>query len=125
SAGMCSSAPSSVRRPSVTTGGCSSRSTVSGTAPCDTAPASARCRSQASRYGTCPSCSRYPPLAAVTLPVLEPLAQLLQEPARVGAVDEAVVVRERDVHQRPDRDHVLAERVLHDPRPLHERVGAE
>jgi len=39
--GTCSS-PSSVRRPSVTTGGCSRKITVSGIAPCETAPASDR-----------------------------------------------------------------------------------
>src|SRR6059058_3928492 len=106
---MCSSAPSSVRRPKVTTGGCSRKSTVSGTAPCETAPASDRCNSHASRYGTTPSCMTYPPLGAVALPGFEPLAQLLEEAAGIGAVHEPVVVRERDVHQRPDRDHVLAE----------------
>ena len=57
--------------------------------------------------------------------VLEPLAQVAEEAAGVGAVDEPVVVRQRDVHHRPDRDHVLAELVLDDPRPLDERVGAE
>ena len=36
-----------------------------------------------------------------------------------------MVVREREVHDRPDRDHVLAELVLDDPRPLHDGVGAE
>src|SRR5439155_24617866 len=64
-------------------------------------------------------------LLAVALPALEPLAQVTEEAPRKGSVDEAVVVRERDVHQRPDRDHVLAELVLDDPRPLDERVGAE
>src|SRR5438128_2408414 len=39
-------------------------------------------------------------LAAVALPVLEPLSQVAEEAARVRAVDEAVVVRERDVHHR-------------------------
>src|SRR5438876_9888565 len=123
--GRCSSAASSVRRPSVTTGGCSSSSTVSGIAPCETAPASDRCSSHASRYGTTPSCMTYSPLAAVVLPRFEPLAELFQEATGVGAVDEPVVVRERDVHQRPDRDHILAERVLHDPGPLDERIRAE
>src|SRR3954466_11013638 len=122
---MCSSALSSVRRPSVTTGGCSRKSTVSGIAPCETAPASERCSSHASRYGTCPSCSRYPPLTAVALPPFEPLAQLLEEPARVGAVDQPVVVRQRDVHDRLDRDRVVAALVLDHPRPLDERVRAE
>ena len=51
--GMCSS-PSSVRRPGVTVGGCSSSRIVSGIAPCETAPASDRCSSHASLYGTSP-----------------------------------------------------------------------
>src|SRR6266496_1379990 len=123
--GTCSSAVSSARRPSVTTGGCSSSRIVSGIAPCETAPARERWRSHASRYGTRPSCCRYPPLAALSLPRLEPLAQLLEETAGVRAVDEAMVVCERDVHQRPDRDHVVAELVLDHPWPLDERVGAE
>ena len=59
------------------------------------------------------------------LPALEPLAQVAEEAAAVGAVDEPVVVGEREVHQRPDRDHVLAELVLDDPGALDERVGAE
>src|SRR5579864_3078925 len=121
--GRCSSALSSVRRPSVTTGGCSSRITVSGIAPCETAPASERCRSQASRYGTCPSSSRYAPL--LTFPVLEAFAEVAQEAARVGAVDEAMVVGERDVHDRLDRDRVVAVLVGHDPRALDERVRPE
>ena len=49
-------------------------------------------------------------LAAVALPALEALAQVAEEAARVRAVDEAVVVGQRDVHHRADRDHVLAER---------------
>ena len=46
----------SVRRPVVTVGGCSSSRIVSGIAPCETAPASERCSSHASSYGTRPSC---------------------------------------------------------------------
>src|SRR2546423_11767942 len=115
--GTCSSA-SSVRRPSVTTGGCSSSTTVSGIAPCDTAPASDRCSSHASRYGTAPSCSTYPPLGAGSLPAFEALAELFEEAAGVGAVDKAVVGGERDVHQRADGDHGLAGGVLPDPRAL-------
>src|SRR5215470_378081 len=64
-------------------------------------------------------------LALVALPALEPFAQVAEEAAGEGAVDEPVVVRQRDVHQRPNRDHVLAELVLHDPWSLHERVRAE
>src|SRR6476646_3180349 len=59
------------------------------------------------------------------VPGLELLAQVAQEAARVGAVDEAVVVRQGDVHDRANRDHVVAELVLDDPRPLDKRVGAE
>src|SRR5690242_15294456 len=64
-------------------------------------------------------------LVAVFAPALQLLAQVAQEATSEGAVDQAVVVRERDVHDRADRDHVLPELVLDDPRPLHERVGAE
>src|SRR3990170_6781719 len=58
-------------------------------------------------------------------PALELSAQVAQEAAREGAVDEAVVVGEGQVHDRADRDHVLAELVLHDPRPLDDGVRAE
>src|SRR5574337_154218 len=59
------------------------------------------------------------------VPALEPGAEVVQEEARVRAVDEAVVVRERQVHDRADRDHVVPELVLNDPRALDERVRAE
>ena len=36
-----------------------------------------------------------------------------------------MVVRQGQVHDRPDRDDVLAQLVLHDPRALHDCVGAE
>ena len=52
------------------------------------------------------------------VPGLEPLAQVAEEAAGERAVDQPVVVRQRQVHDRPDRDHVLAELVLDDPRPL-------
>src|SRR5881227_3963093 len=42
-------------------------------------------------------------------PALELLAQVAQEASGERAVDEPVVVRERQVHHRPDRDHVLTE----------------
>ena len=64
-------------------------------------------------------------LRVAVVPRLESRAQVAEEPARVRAVDEAVVVREGHVHHRPDRDHVLPELVLDDPRALHDRVGAE
>ena len=56
---MWSSTSVSVRRPIVTTGGCSRKITVSGIAPCETAPASERCSSNASAYGTRPRFMRY------------------------------------------------------------------
>src|SRR3954451_24136199 len=59
------------------------------------------------------------------VPALEALTQVAQETSGERTVDEPVVVREREVHDRPDRDHVLAELVLHDPRAFHDRVGAE
>src|SRR6478609_4842810 len=64
-------------------------------------------------------------LVLVLAPGLQLLAEVAQEATRECAVDEAVVVREGQIHDRPDRDHVLAELVLDDPRPLDDRVGAE
>src|SRR5215213_5735324 len=64
-------------------------------------------------------------LVVTFAPVLELLAERGEEAAGEGTVDETVVVRERDVHDRPNPDHVLAELVRHDPRPLDERIGAE
>src|SRR6266498_4104786 len=59
------------------------------------------------------------------VPALEPLAEVTQEAAGEGAVDEPVVVGEREVHDRANRDRVLAQLVLHDPRALDDRVRAE
>ena len=42
------------------------------------------------------------------VPRLELLAQVAEELTRVGAVDEAVIVGECQVHQRTDRDRVVA-----------------
>src|SRR3954467_4673546 len=64
-------------------------------------------------------------LAAVAVPTLEALAQLLEEAPGVGAVDQPVVVRERDVHDRLDRDRVVAALVLDHPWTLDERVRPE
>src|SRR5690242_12199047 len=64
-------------------------------------------------------------LVAVFAPGLQLLAQVAQEATRERAVDEPVVVREGQVHDRANRDHVLAELVLDDPRSLDDRVGAE
>src|SRR5215211_6355280 len=59
------------------------------------------------------------------VPALELFAQVAQESSGERTVDEPVVVREREVHDRPDRDHVLALLVLDDPRPLYDRVRPE
>src|SRR6266511_3865396 len=59
------------------------------------------------------------------VPALEPLAEVTQEAAGEGAVDEPVVVGEREVHDRANRDRVLAQLVLHDPGALDDRVRAE
>src|SRR5579884_542641 len=63
--------------------------------------------------------------AALALPPFEPLAQLLEEAPGIGAVDQPVVVGQRDVHDRLDRDRVVAVLVLDDPWAFHERVRAE
>src|SRR3569833_2997901 len=65
------------------------------------------------------------PLVVRLAPALEALLQVAQEAARVRAVDEAVVVRQREVHHRADRDRVVAVLVAHDPRALDDRVRAE
>src|SRR3954451_4851728 len=64
-------------------------------------------------------------LVAVFAPGLELLAQVAQESAGERAVHEAMVVRERQVHDRADREHVFPELVLDDPRPLDDRVRTE
>ena len=43
-------------------------------------------------------------------PALQPVGEVAQELAAVGAVDEAVVVGQRQVHHRPDRDRVAGRR---------------
>src|SRR2546423_15674297 len=55
----------------------------------------------------------------------EVLTQLFHELRRVRAVDQPVVVREAEVHHRPDRDHVLAALVLNPDRSLAERLAVE
>src|SRR5512141_2925814 len=64
-------------------------------------------------------------LVGAFFPGLELVAEIPEEAARQRPVDEAVVVRQRQVHDRPDRDHVLAELVLDDPGTLHDGVGPE
>jgi len=70
--------------------------------------------------------NRVSPMKAASVgrlvPRLELLAQVTQKAASEGAVDEPVVVRERQVHDRTDRDHVGAAVVLDHPRPLDDRV---
>ena len=58
------------------------------------------------------------------VPALEALADVSEEASGEGAVDEAMVVGEGDVHDRANRDHVLPHLVLDDPGRLHDRVGA-
>ena len=48
-----------------------------------------------------------------------------QEPARVRAVDQAVVVGQREVDHRPDRDRVVAVRVGDHDRPLHDQADTQ
>ena len=64
-------------------------------------------------------------LVSRLVPGLELVAQVAEEASGKRAVDEAMVVRERQVHDRPDGDHVLAELVLHDPGAFHHGVRAE
>src|SRR4051812_1257115 len=71
------------------------------------------------------SCTRSSSLIVRLAPLFEPLAQVAQEAARERAVDQPVVVRERQVHDRPDRDRVGAVVVADHPRPLDDGVGAE
>src|SRR5437763_176188 len=59
------------------------------------------------------------------VPGLELLAEVAEEPPGKRSVDESVVVRERQVHDRADTDYVLAELVLDHPRALHNGVRAE
>src|SRR5205085_9823774 len=82
----------------------------------------------ASRYGTNPrfrTCARITRLVGGFVPSLQLLAQVVEEATGEGAVDETVVVRQRQVHDRPDRYHVLAAIVLDHPWALDDRVGAE
>src|SRR5512132_2807103 len=58
-------------------------------------------------------------------PALELLAQVAEEASGERPVDQAVVVRQGEVHHRSDRNHVLAELVLDDPRALDDRVRTQ
>src|ERR1041385_7204769 len=68
---------------------------------------------------------RMSPLVSALVEGLEVLAQLLHELRGVGAVDQPVVVREAEIHHRPDRDHVLAALVLDDDGSLHQGLHVE
>src|SRR5437763_15508750 len=59
------------------------------------------------------------------VPRFELLAYVAQEPTRERAIHEPVIVREREVHDRADRDHVLAALVLDNPGPLDDGVRAQ
>ena len=129
--------------PRVTVGGCSSRTTVSGIAPCETAAASERCRSHASWYGVTRRAragtrlahhtdSRRPRLAPSGRPAQydsrprsRGSCRVAHERRRVGAVDQPVVVAEAEVHHRPDRDHVVPELVGDDHRALDDRLDVD
>ena len=39
--------------------------------------------------------------------VLQPILERLQKPAGIGAVDQPVIVAEREIAHRPDGDHVV------------------
>src|SRR4051812_18742737 len=56
---------------------------------------------------------------------LEAFLHRHQEAGGVGAVDDAVVVRQREVDHRADRDDLAELRVLDDDRALHHAAGAE
>src|SRR4051794_3180941 len=69
-------------------------------------------------------CSGEPELA-LKLAAFQPLPDRRQEPRRVGAVDDPVIVGQRQVDHRPDRDDLAELRVLHDDRALHHRTDAQ
>ena len=113
--------PPSPRTPSVRTCGCSTSSSRSPTRPARRSSTSARCSASASAYGTRPEppdlcIAQRLPQTDSRIPVLERLLHVRHELVGDGAVDEAVVVAERQVRHRPDRD-----RVVDDDRPLLDR----
>src|ERR671910_845139 len=75
-----------------------------------------------------PSCPRAPasdPQVALELPTLEPLLDRREESGGIRAVDEPVVVRQREVRHRADRDAVGTRLVGDDDGPLDDRARAE
>src|SRR5262245_11173768 len=57
--------------------------------------------------------------------VLQPVANRGEEPGRIGAVDQAVVIGEREVHSGAWQDHLAQLRVLHHRGALDHATGAE
>src|SRR5450432_533728 len=56
---------------------------------------------------------------------LETCLDRAKEPCGVAAVDQPVVVGEREVHHRPDRDRLAEVGVVDDDGPFHDSTGAE
>ena len=105
--------PDRERRPSVITGGCSSRSSVIAAGARAARLERARCcalqRLAASAIRPSHSIWSGPGHGLeVELGLLEQLADAVQEAVGRGAVDGAVIVGERQVHDRADHDRVLA-----------------
>src|SRR5215218_2830069 len=65
------------------------------------------------------------PELALELTGLEPFAHRGEEAGGVGAVNDAVVVGQRQVDHRADRDDLAEVGVLDDDRPLHHRADTE
>ena len=75
------------------------------------------------RVGRAELARRGPPGSEVELGLLQELADAVEEAVRRRAVDGAVVVGEREVHDRADDDRVLAADRA-DDRPLHDLAHA-
>src|SRR6478609_8583820 len=63
--------------------------------------------------------------SGLELALFEPGLHRAEEPSGVGPVDDAVVVGQREVHHRADRDGLAAVGVGDDDGPLDDRAGAE
>src|SRR2546430_12911762 len=75
-----------------------------------------------------PRVRELPSRLELELRFLDQLADAVQEPVAGHAVDHAVIVRERQVHHRPDDDGVLAVQIPHHralERSEERRVGKE
>src|SRR5215203_231857 len=75
----------------------------------------------------CPGTGRIPSEPEVGLEgaVLEPRLDRGEEARGIGAVDQPVVVGQREVAHRPDRDRLAEVRVVDDHGALDDRAGAE